>query len=314
MNWLIPLLIALLQATSTPAQVQLGTAVRPETTTVGQHFTATVRVRVPLGTEVKFPLRPDSGAHVDSAGSPARNDSTIGGFTVSTMNYVLAAWDTGSQRLGLDSVVFVTDGTERIAALNGFSVYVRSVLPLDTALRKPKPFRPIVAGRVINWTPWLIATAILALIGLLVYAWRKWRERAARGLTPLQLAQREFARIDAERLVESGETERYPVEMVRVARTYLASTVPLLARSATTHELAVALHATTAVPGARLLSILDETDLVKFAQERSTAERAVAIGAEARRIVNETAAALAAASAAAAASRSSARNAKADAA
>lgn len=314
MNWFVSLMIALLQATSAPAQVQLGTSVRPETTTVGQPFVATVRVRVPLGTDVKFPLRPDSGAHVDSAGPSTRRDSTVDGITESTMNYVLAAWDTGSQRLGLDSVVVVTDGTERIAALNGFSVYVRSVLPLDTALRKPKPFRPIVAGTVINWTPWLIAAAILALIGLLVYAWRKWRERATRGLTPLQLAQREFARIDAERLVENGEPERYVVEMVRVARTYLASTVPLLARSATTRELALALHATASVPRDRLISILDETDLVKFAQERSTSERAVAIGAEARRIVNETAAALAAASAAAAASRSSARNAKADAA
>lgn len=313
MNWLISFVIALIQAASVPPQVQLGTSVRPETTTVGQHFIATVRVRVPLGTEVKFPLRPDSGAHVDSAGAPARIDSTVGGFTESTMNYVLAAWDTGSQRLGLDSVVFVTDGTERIAALDGFSVYVRSVLPLDTALRKPKPFRPIVAGTVINWIPWLIAAAILALLGLLVYAWRKWRERAARGLTALQLAQREFARIDAERLVESGQTERYAVEMVHVARTYLASAVPLLARSATTRELAVALHTPTAVPGDRLISILDETDLVKFAQERSTAERAVAIGAEARRIVNETAAALAAASAAAA-SRAPADNMKADAA
>jgi len=321
MNWRIALAIALLCAASTPAlvqaqaqaQVQLGTSVSPETTTVGQHFIATVRVRVPLGTEVKFPIRPDSGAHVDSAGTTSRKDSTVDGFAESTMNYVLAAWDTGSQRLGLDSIVVVTDGTERIAALNGFSVYVRSVLPLDTALRKPKPFRPVVAGMVIHWIPWIVAAVILALLGLLIYAWRRWRRRDTRNLTALQVAQREFARIDAERLVESGETERYAVENVRVARTYLASTVPQLARSATTRELAVALHATTAVPGDRLISILDETDLVKFAQERSSAERAVVIGAEARRIVNETAAALAAASATQAASRSSATSSKVDA-
>ncbi|HEY7899198.1 MAG TPA: hypothetical protein VIC03_12370, partial [Gemmatimonadaceae bacterium] len=163
MTFILALVALLLQAASPPAQVQLGTAVRPETTTVGQHFVATVRVRVPVGTEVKFPARPDSGVQVDSAGATVRTDSTAGGFTESTMNYVLAAWDTGAQRLGLDSVTVVADGTERIAALNGFSVYVRSVLPVDTALRKPKPFRPVVAGTVINWTPWLIAAAILAL-------------------------------------------------------------------------------------------------------------------------------------------------------
>ena len=311
MTFILALVALLLQAASPPAQVQLGTAVRPETTTVGQHFVATGRVRVPVGTEVKFPARPDSGVQVDSAGATVRTDSTAGGFTESTMNYVLAAWDTGAQRLGLDSVIVVTDGTERIAALNGFSVYVRSVLPVDTALRKPKPFRPVVAGTVINWMPWLIAAAILALVAMLIYAWRRWRRHAMRGLTPLQVAQREFARIDSQRLVESGETERYAVEMAGVVRGYLASVIPTFARSATTREVAAALDRTTTVPVGRLIAILDETDLIKFARERSSVERAVAIGAESRLIVNETAAALDAETAAATVAASTRATAKA---
>jgi CBS domain-containing protein len=54
------------------------------------------------------------------------------------------------------------------------------------------------------------------------------------------------------------------------------------------------------VPGQRLLGVLDVTDLIKFARERSTAERAREIGAEARGIVADTNAALVAAAAAAA--------------
>jgi hypothetical protein len=311
MTVIIALIAMLLQAGAPSGQVQLGTSVRPETTTVGQHFVATVRVRVPAGTEVRFPVRPDSGAQVDSAGATVRRDSTVGGFTESTMNYVLAAWDTGSQRLGLDSVTIVTDGVERIAALNGFSVYVRSVLPLDTASRKPKPFRPVVLGTVFNWTPWLIAAAILALIAIAIIAWRRWRRHSTRGLTPLQLAQREFARIDTQRLVESGETERYAVEMANVVRRYLASVVPAFAASATTREVAAALSSTTVVPAERLIAILDDTDLMKFARERSTAEHALAIGAESRRVVNETAAAVDAEKATAAATVSTAMQARA---
>jgi len=292
----------LLQAVTPRAQqVQVGTAVRPETTTVGQHFVATIRVRVPAGTEVRFATRPDSAAQVDSAGAVTRSDVTANGFTESTVSYVLAAWDTGSQRLGLDSVTVITPSGERLAALNGFQVYVRSVLPVDTALRKPKPFRPLIAVKAFNWLPWLIAGIAAALAAILIWVWRRWRRRTMRGLTPLQLAERDFARIESQRLIESGETERYAVEMVAVLRAYLASVVPAASRSATTRELATTLRNVTVVPVQRLIGLLDATDLVKFARERATGQHAIEMGAEARRIVVETSAAIDAAATAAAA-------------
>lgn len=301
---MIPILVALmrllLQAASPPAQVQLGTVVRPETTTVGQHFVATVSVRVPAGTQVRFPSRPDSSAHVDSAGAVARKDTTVNGFTMSTVTYVLAAWDTGGQRLGLDSLTVVTPSGERSATLNGFRVYVRSVLPRDTARRKPKPFRPIAAVTAFNWIPWLIAAAAALLGAILFIIWRNWRRRVARGLSPLELAERDFSRIESQRLIESGEAERYAVEMIGVLRVYLATVIRIAAESATTHELAMTLLRTNAIPVQRLIDVLDATDLIKFARERSTAEGAKEIGTEARRIVSETDAALDAETAAAA--------------
>jgi len=258
-------------------------------------------VRVPAGTEVRFATRPDSAAQVDSAGAVTRSDVTANGFTESTVSYVLAAWDTGSQRLGLDSVTVITPSGERLAALNGFQVYVRSVLPVDTALRKPKPFRPLIAVKAFNWLPWLIAGIAAALAAILIWVWRRWRRRTMRGLTPLQLAERDFARIESQRLIESGETERYAVEMVAVLRAYLASVVPAASRSATTRELATTLRNVTVVPVQRLIGLLDATDLVKFARERATGQHAIEMGAEARRIVVETSAAIDAAATAAAA-------------
>jgi hypothetical protein len=91
--------------------------------------------------------------------------------------------------------------------------------------------------------------------------------------------------------------------MVETMRQYLVSTIPAVAASATTRELAAALRRGAGVPAQRLVAILDETDLVKFARARVNAERAIAIGTEARQIVSETAAAQAAAEAAAAAGR-----------
>jgi hypothetical protein len=296
MAFLAALAALLLQSVTPRVQVQAGTAVRPETTTVGQHFVATIRVRVPVGYRVKFPARPDNGSQVDSAGPVARTDSTAGGFTESTANYVLAAWDTGAQRLGLDSVTVVTPTGDRLAALSGFQVYVRSVLPRDTALRKPKSFRPAIPVTPFNWLPWLIAAAIAMLAAILFVVWRNWRRRVAIGLTPLQLAERDFAGIESQRLLESGESERYAVEMVAVVRVYIASVVPAAAQSATTHELAAALLREQVIPLQRLVDVLDTTDLIKFARKRSTVERAREVGVEARRIVTEVAAMLDAAS------------------
>lgn len=277
----------LFQAATPASQLQVGTLVRPETTTVGQHFVATIRVRVPNGTQVIFPTRPDSAAHVDSAGATTRTESMSGGYTESTVNYVLAAWDTGGQSLGLDSIVVIGTTGQRTVPLKGFNVRVRSVLPADTSLRKPKPYRPVVATAPFNWVPLAVTLAALALLGLLIWAWRRWRERRARGLSAFEIAERDFARIDSQRLIESGESERYSVEMVDVLRVYLAATVPAAARSATTHELAIALQRSRVVPTQRLLDLLDATDRIKFARERSTAERAREIGASARKLVKD---------------------------
>jgi hypothetical protein len=304
MIFIMALVFALLQGGSAATRIQAGTTVRPETTTVGQHFVATVRVRAPRGAIVRFPARPDSSAQVDSAGAATRTDTTIDAFTESSVTYVLAAWDTGTQSLGLDSLTVSSAGEERTVALPGFKVYVRSVLPADTALRKPKPFRPALAVPATDWLAWILAAAAAALAVTLFFVWRRWRRRVARGLTPLQLAQREFARVESQRLVESGEYDRFAVEMVAVMRAYLAAVVPLASRSATTHELAVALRHATVVPVQRMIALLDAADLIKFARERPTAERAIEIGAEARRIVAETDSAVEAAKVAAAESKS----------
>ena len=266
-------------------QIQAGTVVRPETTTVGQHFVAKVQVRVPSGTSVSFPGRPDSSAHVDSAGAYARRDSSAGGYTYATATYVLAAWDTGAQALGLSAVTIVTPSGSRIVPLNGFQVYVRSVLPRDTTLRKPKPFRPVAPIATFNWLPWLIAAIAAALLTLLLYAWRRWRQRSLRGLTPYDAAQREFARIEQERLIDAGEPERHAGEMVRVMRIYLAAVIPMARRSATTYELTRALPRESVVPSPDVIGLLDETDRIKFAAQRTTGERARKIGDGARAVV-----------------------------
>lgn len=288
-----------------PMGVQLGTAIQPETVTVGQHFTATIRVRVPTGAQLRFPARPDTSTRVDTAAPVTRTDARAAGYDESTVRYVLAAWDTGAQAIGLDDVVVATTAGDRMVPLAGLRVFVRSVLPADTARRVPKPPRDPVAVSVFDWRPWAVAAAIIALVGLIGWLVWRWRRRAQAPLTPHAWAQRELLRI-AQTGWETSDPTRYGVAVTDVLRGYLARSFPAARLSETTRELAASLAGVSAVPRERAIPLLDAIDLVKFAQRGMSAEDARAAGATVREIIDETEQRLAAERAAAAEARKAA--------
>lgn len=284
-------------------QVQMGTTVVPETVTVGQHFSAMVRVRVPNGTRLVFPTGPDSAARVDSAGSTGRRAVVGSQFTETTVNYVLAAWDTGTQNLGLGDVSVVTASGQQLASLRALSVYVRSVLPVDTAQRKPKPPRPVVPLGVVDWLAWAVAALVALLLALAYWLWNRRRRGRDKSLTPLEWAEREFVRIEGSSWLEEGVTEWYAIAMATVVRGYLSRIDPGFAASLTTRELAEAV-VSSSLPGDRLIALLEEVDPLKFAAQRMSRDAAVRAGTEARAVVGESDRALVAIRAAAVAAAS----------
>lgn len=268
-------------------QLQMGVTVQPDTVTVGQRFVAKVRVRAPLGSVITFPASPDSSASVALAGPARRRELNDPGSTDATTTYVLAAWDVGPQSLGLAPVTVRTPSGSLTAPVAGTGVFVRSVLPADSALRKPKPARAVLAVSSIRWWPWIVAAAALVAGAL---AWRGWviySRRRRKPLPPADWAEREFRRIESLRLVESGDPERHGVLMADVLRGYLARRLPGVTLSATTRELAAALVAAGVAPVERVARLLARTDLVKFARASLTGEEARAVGAEARSLARE---------------------------
>lgn len=269
-------------------QLQMGVTVRPDTVTVGQHFVARVRVRAPRGSLITFPASPDSAAKVSLAGAMQRRDLNDPGATDVTATYVLAAWDVGQQPLGFPPVTVRTTTGELTVAVAGTGVFVRSVLPADTALRKPKPARALFAVSTTRWWPWAVAAAALVAIAL---AWRGWviyRRRRQRPPPPAMWAEREFRRIESLRLVQSGEPERHGVLMSDVLRGYLARRLPGVVLSATTRELAATLAAAGVATVEQVARLLARTDMVKFARAPLTGDEATALGADARALVRET--------------------------
>jgi hypothetical protein len=280
------------------AQIQLGAVVRPETVTVGDHFSMTVRVRAPQGSTITFPVRPDSSSAIDTAGPMSRHDTPGAGFTESEVTYTLAAWEVGRRALGLGDIVVTGPLGERRVSLANDSIYIRSVLPADTALRKPKPLRPLIPVRLFNWVPWLIAAlVVLALFG----AWRLWvwwRRRRAAPVNPGVWAEQEFQRVEAMALLDASHPEQHAILMAEVLREYLARQFGSVHRSATTRQLSDTLRAESSVRNDRVITLLEQIDLLKFARGTLARPSAETVGTEAKAIVRDIEARLRAAAAA----------------
>jgi hypothetical protein len=288
------LVAALLQAPqgaparpATPA-VQMGITVAPDTVTVGDHFTVQVRVRAPIGSTIEFPAGPDSGAAVEATDPRVIRRGADSTAAELTAIYRLAAWDTGLVRLALGDAR-VAGREERIVPLGGARVYVRSVLPADTAKQVPKPPRGILEAPR-PWWHWLLL-ALVAAILLLLLGWWLWRRRRrGRGepaADPLETAERELARIEGMGLLEAGERGRFVALVIEVLRGYLAARIPEAPASLTSSEVVRALRARAGLPAARVGALLYEADLIKFARRPVTAERAREIAAAARALVRD---------------------------
>jgi hypothetical protein len=274
------------QATGAPIPVQAAVGVEPDTVRIGDPFVVQIGVRAPLGATIVFPPAPDSTGAVqglDPLRVETRPDS---GGLVQWGYYRVAAWDVGDLTISLGDVVVTVGGRSRRISLAGHKVFVASVLPADSAQRVPKPPRPLYEFAAPAWWLWL-ALAALAIVLLLLWWWWRRRQRGKPVAVPDPFAQaeREFARIEALGLVEAGERGRYVALIVEVLRDYLAARYGAAPLSLTSTEVLGALRGERAVPNERLMRVLNEADLIKFARRQVTPDRAREIGREARAIV-----------------------------
>ena len=297
----------------TEAAKQFGLTVTasPETVTVGQHFTVTVRMHLPaaLQSAIHFPDGVDtltqnantsaSTSVTMSLGTGLRHDSIVNGFVDVTQTYQLAAWDVGAVPIGLADLVI---GQTHIA-LATRPIFVRSVLPKDSIAKlkaQPKAPRPLfrlivivrrVAQRAVQQHRVLSAliALLVAILAILLAVWaRSRRQRKAAALIDwAQWAKHEFQRIEAMHLLEQGEPERHAILMTTVLRESLIHQFPSVRASATTRELAAILQRESLIPAERTLQLFERVDMFKFAGLDSEVVEAQTIGLEDEAIVDE---------------------------
>ncbi|MDQ2767107.1 MAG: hypothetical protein M3Y30_08105 [Gemmatimonadota bacterium] len=272
-----------------PKPVQLGVSVQPDTVTVGEHFVVRVRVRAPKGTEIGFPVGPDSGLAVEAVDPRREQASADTTASERTAVYRLVAWTVGVQRITLGSLVVAEAGIDRRYEIPQMSVVVKSVRPNDSTGRVPKPARDVMLAPPLIW-PWIVG-GLLVLSLLLWLVRRRLRRRPVHthyGKGAFANAKRDFARIEALTLIDAGERGRYVALHVDVLREYLAERISAAALSLTSTELLAALRADAPVPLPRLVPVLAAADLIKYADRPVTESRARELAAEARGIVDST--------------------------
>ncbi len=269
--------------------VQAGITLEKDTVAVGDVVRLTLRVRAPRGATISFPAAVDSLGPVQALEAPVvrdGSDSATAADRVAT--YRLAAWDIGVQQIKLGDVLVETDAGERRLTLSLPSLFVKSVLPADTALRVPKPARAlIVPPTVIPWWWWLLAALAVAIIGLLVWwLWRR-RARAAAGGDPYVEAMAAFERVERLQLIDAGEPGKHATLMSDVVRRYLSGRLPDVSLALTSSELLNVARGAPTIPQESLKTLLDSIDPIKFARAPLDGARARALGDAARTLVRE---------------------------
>ena len=273
---------------SSTITVQAGAVVDRDTVTVGDVVRLTVRVRAPLGSTVNFPIGLDSLAPVQALEPPAVRDGADSTVVDRIATYRLSPWDVGRQPIRLGDVVVQSDDGDRRVALTLPTLFVRSVLPADSALRVPKPARPLLGVRApVPWWWWALAALAALAIGLLAWWWFRRRRGARPTGDPFADAEAAFARIERLRLVEAGEPGRHAALMTDVVRRYLAARHDAATLAHTSGELLATVRGVPTVPVERLHRLLDEVDPVKFAAAPLATPRARELGEEAKAIVRE---------------------------
>jgi hypothetical protein len=267
--------------------VKAGLTAAPDSVRIGDPFRVTVGIRAPRGATIQFPRTMDSASSVQSLDPVVVRTSADTTATEQYADYRVAAWDVGAQPIRLAEILVRVNGVERRIGVAG-SVFVKTVLPADSAQRIPKPPRALFEFSAFPWWLWALIAAAIIAIGLLIWWWIRRRRRRPKPVIvvdPFVHAESEFQRIEALGLIDAGERGRYVTLMVEVLRDYLAARHGQASLSLTSTELHRAVRELPTVPQDRLLRLLTDADLIKFARRPVSSERAREIGREARAIV-----------------------------
>jgi hypothetical protein len=270
-----------------PSGVRAGLLVRPDTVRVGEPATLVVRVEAPVGTMFAFPPAVDSTARVEPVDPVQVREERRGDVIEAVATYRFLAWETGDVVIPIATVRLRMPDRTQDLSLGEPHIFVRSVLPADSAQRVPKPARAFLFLPNRVWLLWVLIGAGFLVAGLVGWLLHRRSHRVVPPLEPYADAQRAFGRLAALDLVGAGEPARHVTASADIVREYLAARDPRAGMALTTTELLAVVRADGSVPEFRLAALLAAADSLKFEHATIEAATARALASEAQALVAE---------------------------
>jgi len=268
---------------------------------IGERFTVTLVAEHAVGTTVAFP---DSGSGSVLFGDldvirrgPVRGRPTAEGRQVDSVAYEVAAFALDSARVpvlpvraidGRDTTVDTT-----VVGTAPRVVPVVSVVPPDAkSLRTPAALasfpRPV-------WVWMALGLGVVALLGGVAYGWWRWRKDtvptppAEEEQDPYEAALAQLQHLERRNPNDRETCKAFYVDLTEGLRVYLARRMEVRALEYTTPEVVEALRRRPEVPETatqRLQTVLEQADLVKFADAQPRPEESQAVLKAARGVLD----------------------------
>ena len=279
-----------------PGLVRVSSSLDKAIITVGDIITYTLEVEAPEGSQLAMP---QPGAELGGfiirdyqLADPQKQDRQV----TQALTYKITAYATGTLEIPpLPILVKQPNGAVTGVLAEGVQIRVMPVSnPDEMEVRDVKAPMEIP----VDWRPYYlyggIAAGILALAaGVLLYLYR-WRPQAEEMPEPVQpaheVAYAELQALLAMKLLEAGEVEAFYTRLSEVVRRYLALRYRIYALEYTTSEILDRLREKSLEMRAfsRVKWLLEETDLVKFAQYLPPAAERDGIATKARELMDWT--------------------------
>lgn len=213
---------------------------------------------------------------------------------VDSVAYEVTTFALDSARVPILPVRLVAGPDTTVAGTFPQVVPVRSIVePDDEVLRTP------AALASFPWPLWVwgaLGLSALALAGGLVYAWRRWGEEDASASdgdddspTPYRDAMERLQGLDRRNPTGQAARKAFYVDLTDTLRVYLARRLGVRALEQTTAEVLAALRRRPEVQEGmlrRLQAVLEQADLVKFADAEPSPERSQSVLEEARGVID----------------------------
>lgn len=277
-------LIGAIQAVEIPpgeSPVEFRISLSRDTLLVGDELVMTITATYPVGTRLYQPAEVNSDGQFLMKKIRLLSSRQISGTMEDRYEIVGSFFATGTQTIpDFGFVWHDSAGTIREVSAPAESVYVKSVLPADTA---GLDIKDIIGPQALPGRKWLIFVIILAVLGALGVGYYLYRRRLASmplpeipPEPPYEVALRRLTGLKADKLIEKGDFKRYYIELTFILRNYIEGRFGIPAIESTTFELKRSLkHDDLPRPQAEAaVSVLMRADLVKFAKYIPDAQHA----------------------------------------